>query len=79
MQRAGASWVTVGLVSVIPLCGWVFVRAASASGATATCYGQPATIVGTDGDDILRGTRGHDVIAGMAGDDVIRGDGTGMT
>ena len=33
------------------------------------------TIVGTDGDDVLRGTPGADVICGLGGDDVIRGVG----
>ena len=33
------------------------------------------TIVGTDGDDVLRGTPGADVICGLGGDDVINGIG----
>lgn len=41
-----------------------------------TCLGRVATIVGTDGDDVLDGTSGRDVIVGMAGDDVIRGLGS---
>ena len=32
-----------------------------------------ATIVGTNGNDVLRGTAGRDVIAGLAGNDVITG------
>jgi Ca2+-binding RTX toxin-like protein len=36
-----------------------------------TCFGQPATIVGTDGDDTLRGTPGNDVIVAGDGSDVI--------
>jgi len=43
----------------------------------ATCFGQPATIVGTDGDDELVGTPGPDVIAALGGDDHVipdRGD-----
>jgi len=42
-----------------------------------TCFGQPATIVGTDGDDVLVGTPGPDVIVGLGGNDDIapqRGD-----
>ena len=31
----------------------------------------PATIVGTEGNDVLRGTNGRDVIAGLGGNDVI--------
>ena len=37
------------------------------------CDGQPATIVGTPGDDVLRGTNGADVIHGLGGNDVIIG------
>ncbi len=38
-----------------------------------TCMGMPATIVGTEGDDILRGTPGNDVILGLGGNDRIYG------
>lgn len=44
-----------------------------AMGATATCDGLPATIVGTDGPDTLTGTDGDDVIAGLGGGDAIDG------
>jgi Ca2+-binding RTX toxin-like protein len=47
----------------------------TASGATPTCFGERATIVGTKGPDILVGTAGTDVVAGKTGDDVIRGFG----
>ena len=33
----------------------------------ATFTEEPATIVGTNGNDVLRGTAGRDVIAGLAG------------
>jgi len=36
------------------------------------CHGQLATIVGTDGDDVLHGTPGRDVIWGGRGDDRFR-------
>ncbi len=39
------------------------------------CVGLPATINGTDGDDMLVGTEFGDVIAGLAGNDVILGMG----
>ncbi|MFC6287885.1 calcium-binding protein [Nocardioides sp. GCM10027113] len=45
------------------------------AGGAATCEGEPATITGTDGDDLLVGTPGRDVVAGLAGDDTIRGRG----
>ncbi len=37
------------------------------------CDGLPATIVGTDGADVLEGTDGDDVIVGLRGHDLIRG------
>ena len=40
---------------------------------SAKCLGEPATIIGTAGDDILIGTTGRDVIVGLNGDDEIRG------
>ena len=36
-----------------------------------TCFGMPATIIGTDDDDTLTGTPGNDVIVGLDGRDVI--------
>ena len=41
----------------------------------ATCFGMTATMVGTDGDDVLIGTGNADVIIGGGGDDVIKGRG----
>ncbi len=41
--------------------------------ATATCWSETATIIGTSGDDVLVGTAGRDVIVGLGGDDVIKG------
>jgi len=38
-----------------------------------SCAGQPATIVGTSGDDIISGTKNDDVIDGLGGNDVIKG------
>ncbi len=37
------------------------------------CFGQEATIVGTNGDDILKGTPGRDVIVAMGGNDIVAG------
>lgn len=39
------------------------------------CDGHPATIVGTNGDDVIVGTSGDDVILGLDGDDNINGNG----
>ena len=38
-----------------------------------TCMGEPATIVGTTGNDVRQGTSGRDVIAGMGGKDTLTG------
>ena len=38
-----------------------------------TCNGREATIIGTNGDDVLIGTDKVDVIMGLKGDDVIKG------
>jgi Ca2+-binding RTX toxin-like protein len=51
----------------------VLVMSASASGTAAwpSCFGEPATIVGTDGNDTINGSHGDDVIAALGGDDVV--------
>lgn len=42
--------------------------------AAPTCFGEPVTIMGTPGDDVLEGTAGvRDVIQAGGGDDVVRG------
>jgi hypothetical protein len=46
-----------------------------ATGGPPTCFGEPATLVGTDGDDELKGTDGADVIVGRDGNDDILGRG----
>jgi RTX calcium-binding nonapeptide repeat (4 copies) len=38
-----------------------------------TCNGKPATIVGTEGNDIRKGTSSKDVIAGLGGNDTLSG------
>jgi len=45
----------------------------AAENAPPTCDGRVATIVGTEGDDILTGTMGDDVIVGLGGNDQISG------
>jgi glucose/arabinose dehydrogenase/PKD repeat protein len=45
------------------------------AGAGARCLGQAATIVGTEGNDVLKGTKAHDVIAGLGGKDKLKGKG----
>ncbi len=58
---------TAGVLGVAALA----VPAVPSSAAEATCEGQPATIVGTEGADDLVGTSGPDVIVGLGGDDRI--------
>lgn len=38
-----------------------------------TCNGLPATLVGTEGDDVIDGTNNPDVISGLGGNDIING------
>jgi Ca2+-binding RTX toxin-like protein len=38
-----------------------------------SCFGVPATIVGTEGDDVIDGTTQADVIVGLGGSDFIKG------
>lgn len=47
--------------------------AGAQDGSGAECGGLAATIVGTDGPDVLIGTAGNDVIVGLGGNDIIRG------
>jgi Ca2+-binding RTX toxin-like protein len=60
-----AAILTLSMVGIAPV----------ASAAAQGCAEQPATIVGTAGDDVIDGTAGDDVIVGLAGDDLIRGRG----
>ena len=38
-----------------------------------TCHGKAATILGTDGNDLLPGLGGNDIIVGLGGDDSLIG------
>lgn len=70
MLRRG-SWRAWSSVSVVGLA--TLVLTAVPASAAPRCFGAPATIVGTAGNDRLRGTSGRDVIFGGGGDDIIRG------
>ena len=61
------------LLLAIPAALALPLGAASAKKPVPTCDGLPATIVGTNGDDILLGTPGPDVIVGLKGDDQLSG------
>lgn len=56
-----------GLVAAVLAPVLVLLTPAGPAGATPTCHGKPATIVGTPGDDWLYGTDGPDVILGLGG------------
>jgi Ca2+-binding RTX toxin-like protein len=66
-QRSGRVRVVGPTVTGLDALAW------SGTKTAVTCFGVPATIVGTDGADVLVGTAGADVIAGLGGTDVIRG------
>lgn len=59
---------TLGALLAIPF-------AAEAASAAPKCFGQPATIVGTMGNDKIKGTPKADVIVAKGGNDVIDGGG----
>jgi Ca2+-binding RTX toxin-like protein len=48
----------------------------SAVAAPRTCFGTPATIVGTKRADVIRGTKNQDVIVALGGRDLINGRGS---
>jgi len=58
---------------VCALIGAVLAAPPPAGAQVATCDGVEATLVGTEGDDLLVGTDGNDVIVGLGGNDIIRG------
>ena len=45
--------------------------AGPADAADLNCFGRPATIIGTDADDVIEGTDGDDVIVALDGNDTI--------
>jgi Ca2+-binding RTX toxin-like protein len=65
----------LGLLVGAAVLAWVFglQSAGAETRVGTTCFGQPVTIAGTDGDDRLEGTPGNDVIVAGAGSDFIFG------
>ncbi|MBA3349070.1 MAG: hypothetical protein H0T12_00800 [Actinobacteria bacterium] len=61
----------------VSLCAFMLVagEASPASAQTVTCFGEDATIVGTEFGDNMEGTSGNDVIVGRGGVDEIQGHG----
>lgn len=57
------------VASMLPLVVLLTPLSAPAQAAAPTCFGRPATIVGTNGNDSIDGTKLPDVIASLGGDD----------
>ena len=79
-MRAGVRGVTAVLALICAASATVAVAAENGTAPKAgetinapSCHGRKATIVGTDGDDVLHGTPGRDVIWGGKGNDTIYG------
>lgn len=72
VSRSPTTWVRATL-ALIAVAAWLLVP--DDVGAAQRCFGRPATIVGTRGDDELVGTPGDDVIVGLGGWDRIAGRG----
>jgi Ca2+-binding RTX toxin-like protein len=62
-------------VAVVLFSGLLLPLSGTAQAATPTCFGVPATIVGTSGNDVIHGTNGNDVIAALGGADAVHGRG----
>ena len=50
-----------------------FMRGSFRVASSVICHGQKATLVGTDGADVIKGTKKRDVIVGLGGNDKIIG------
>lgn len=64
--------VLLGIVALVALSVSVLSTSAGA-GSRPECFGKPATIVGTNGNNDLHGTNGNDVIVGKGGNDKLDG------
>src|SRR4051794_26881352 len=62
------------LTGVLVVATLQLIGSSPAMASTPLCFGHPATIVGTDGDDTLTGQGGvSDVIVGLGGNDHVSG------
>ena len=78
-SRRGSVVLVVALVAAGAAWAGGSPLAAGAAEEVPMCFGMPATIVGTPGDDVLTGTPGDDVIVGLEGTDVINAATSGGT
>jgi Ca2+-binding RTX toxin-like protein len=65
--------VTATVASTLLVGVFLASTAVSASAASPKCLGKKATIIGTNGADVLQGTNKADVIVGLGGNDTIKG------
>ncbi|MGI9606409.1 MAG: calcium-binding protein [Acidimicrobiales bacterium] len=63
------------LVACLMVATVLVVGAPSVGAQGPTCNGLAATVVGTEGNDVLLGTEGPDVMVGLGGNDILRGFG----
>jgi Ca2+-binding RTX toxin-like protein len=68
-------WLAIGALAGALLLALTAAELGSAH-ARPTCFGKPATIVGTNHHDVIGGTPGKDVIAALGGQDVIKAPNT---
>jgi hypothetical protein len=61
---------TAGLLLSSNALGRSHTASLEGTGVMPTCFGQRATIVGTDGSDVVAGTSGNDVVVLLGGDDI---------
>lgn len=63
------------ILGVASVASMLLAAASPATAAVHYCFGERATIVGTNDEDHLNGTGGRDVIVALGGNDVVRGRG----
>src|SRR6476646_7965466 len=78
MQVGSIRWGLRAAALAVVAIGWLAFPAGGLAGRVALCSDhEPATLAGTNGDDVLTGTPGPDVIVALGGDDSVRGLGGG--
>jgi len=70
-MKRGARFITIALTSTVLVGAFLAAAAGSVSAAAPKCFGEKATIVGTNKADVLNGTAKADVIVGLGGNDKV--------